>query len=120
MEGRVFFFQAEDGIRDSPVTGVQTCALPIFGIEHSARHLTTYDLLIDDATLEDAIQPTIVPELSVVPSSVDLSGAELELIDLNRREFRLATAVRRAQTRFDYILIDCPDRKSTRLNSSHW
>ena len=78
------------------------------GIEHSARHLTTYDLLIDDATLEDAIQPTIVPELSVVPSSVDLSGAELELIDLNRREFRLATAVCRAQTSFDYILIDCP------------
>jgi len=78
------------------------------GIERSARQLTTYDLLIDDATLEDAIQPTIVPGLSVVPSSVDLSGAELELIDLNKREFRLATAVRRAQTSFDYILIDCP------------
>ena len=78
------------------------------GIERSARHLTTYDLLIDDATLEDAIQPTIVPGLSVVPSSVDLSGAELELIDFDKREFRLATAVRRAQPSFDYVLIDCP------------
>ena len=78
------------------------------GIERSARHLTTYDLLIDDATLEDAIQPTIVPGLSIVPSSVDLSGAELELIDFNKREFRLAAAVCRAQPGFDYILIDCP------------
>lgn len=78
------------------------------GIERSARHLTTYDLLLGEATLEDAIQPTIVPGLSVVPSSVDLSGAELELIDLEEREFRLAAAVRRAQLRFDYVLIDCP------------
>ncbi|MDD9907143.1 MAG: AAA family ATPase [Rhodospirillaceae bacterium] len=78
------------------------------GIERSARHLTTYDLLLGEATLEDAIQPTIVPGLSVVPSSVDLSGAELELIDLEEREFRLAAAVRRAQLHFDYVLIDCP------------
>ena len=78
------------------------------GIERSARHLTTYDLLLGEATLEDAIQPTIVPGLSVVPSSVDLSGAELELIDMEEREFRLAAAVRRAQLHFDYVLIDCP------------
>ena len=78
------------------------------GIERSARHLTTYDLLLGEATLEDAIQPTIVPGLSVVPSSVDLSGAELELIDLEEREFRLAAAVRHAQLYFDYVLIDCP------------
>ena len=78
------------------------------GIERSARQRTTYDVLLGDVALEDAIQPTIVPGLSVVPSSVDLSGAELELIDLAEREFRLAAAVRRAALRFDYVLIDCP------------
>ncbi|NKB55464.1 MAG: AAA family ATPase [Alphaproteobacteria bacterium] len=78
------------------------------GIERSARQLTTYDLLLSDAPIEEAIQPTIVPGLSVVPSSVDLSGAELELIDLEEREYRLAKAVRRAGLGFDYVLIDCP------------
>lgn len=78
------------------------------GIDHAARDLTTYDLLLGDATVADAVQPTIVPGLSVIPSSVDLSGAELELIDLREREYRLATAVRRAQLHYDYVLIDCP------------
>lgn len=78
------------------------------GIDHAARDLTTYDLLLGDATVADAVLPTIVPGLSVIPSSVDLSGAELELIDLREREYRLATAVRRAQLHFDYVLIDCP------------
>lgn len=78
------------------------------GIERSDRHRTTYDLLLDPSALEEAIQSTLVPGLSVVPSSVDLSGAELELIDLTGREFRLSAAVRRAQLQFDYVLIDCP------------
>jgi chromosome partitioning protein len=78
------------------------------GIERNARHRTTYNLLLGEATLEEAILPTIVPGLSVVPSSVDLSGAELELIDLSEREFRLKAAVHRAELRFDYVLIDCP------------
>lgn len=78
------------------------------GIERTARQLTTYDLLLSDAPMLEAIQPTIVPGLSIVPSSVDLSGAELELIDLDQREYRLANAVRRAAYGFDYVLIDCP------------
>lgn len=78
------------------------------GIEYTARHLTAYDLLLGEATFEDACQRTDIPRLSVVPSSVDLSGAELELIDLDEREFRLQNAVCRAQLHFDYVLIDCP------------
>ena len=78
------------------------------GIEYTARDLTAYDLLLGEATFEDAIQRTTIPRLSVVPSSVDLSGAELELIDLDEREFRLQNAVRRAELHFDYVLIDCP------------
>tara|TARA_Y100000588_G_scaffold393197_2_gene507985 strand:+ start:624 stop:1463 length:840 start_codon:yes stop_codon:yes gene_type:complete len=78
------------------------------GIEYTARDLTAYDLLLGEATFEDACQQTDIPRLSVVPSSVDLSGAELELIDLDEREFRLQNAVCRAQLHFDYVLIDCP------------
>ena len=78
------------------------------GIEYTARDLTAYDLLLGEATFEDACQQTDIPRLSVVPSSVDLSGAELELIDLDEREFRLQNAVSRAQLHFDYVLIDCP------------
>ncbi len=78
------------------------------GIERSARQLTTYDLLLGETGLLDAIKPTIVPGLSIVPSSVDLSGAELELIDLAEREYRLAKAIRNAGQGYDYVLIDCP------------
>ena len=78
------------------------------GIEYTARDLTAYDLLLGEATFEDACQQTDIPRLSVVPSSVDLAGAELELIDLDEREFRLQNAVCRAQLHFDYVLIDCP------------
>lgn len=78
------------------------------GIEYTARDLTAYDLLLGEATFEDACQQTDIPRLSVVPSSVDLSGAELELIDLDEREFRLQNAICRAQLHFDYVLIDCP------------
>jgi chromosome partitioning protein len=78
------------------------------GIERSDRNKTTYDLLLGEARLGDAIKPTIVPGLSVVPSSVDLSGAELELIDMEEREFRLAKALRDAARGYDFVLIDCP------------
>jgi chromosome partitioning protein len=72
------------------------------------RKETTYSLLVGDARIAEAIVPTMVPGLSVVPSSVDLSGAELELIDVPRREFRLKSALADVSGDFDYILIDCP------------
>ena len=75
------------------------------GIEFTARDLTAYDLLLGEATFEDACQQTDIPRLSVVPSSVDLSGAELELIDLDEREFRLQNAICRAQLHFDYVSV---------------
>ena len=54
------------------------------GIPRSERKLTTYDVLMGQARLEDAIAPTRIPRLSLVPSTVDLSGAELELIGAQR------------------------------------
>ncbi len=78
------------------------------GIDRRAREVTTYDILIDRRSIDDAIMPTRVPNLDLVPSSVDLAGAEVELIDLDRREFRLQDAVRRLEKHYDTILVDCP------------
>src|SRR5271170_4070484 len=63
------------------------------GVPRSARKLTTYDVLMGEAALADAIVATRIPKLSLVPATVDLSGAELELIDKPRRNFILKDAL---------------------------
>jgi chromosome partitioning protein len=98
------------------------------GVPQSARSITIYDVLMGEASLAQAIVPTRIPNLSLVPATVDLSGAELELIDRPRRNFILKDALAEysaygssvggssahgaiagdAPTRFSYVLIDCP------------
>jgi chromosome partitioning protein len=78
------------------------------GVTAELRELGTYDVLINDTPAAEAIVPSAVPNLSVMPANVHLSGAELELIDVERREYRLADAIEKASLDFDYILIDCP------------
>jgi len=86
-----------------------------FGIPRSDRAVSTYEVIIDEAPLETAVLPTKIPNLSIVPSTVDLSGAELELINVVRRSFRLRDCFTRyfqdlpeGAVAFDYVLIDCP------------
>lgn len=82
------------------------------GIPNLVRKPTIYDILMGEATLAAAVKPTKIPGLSIVPSTVDLSGAELELIDLPRRNYRLkdafATFRENPSQKFSYVLIDCP------------
>ncbi|TNE65115.1 MAG: ParA family protein [Alphaproteobacteria bacterium] len=80
------------------------------GIDRSAREITSYDVVLGAAPLEDAVMPTEVPNLSIIPSTVDLSGADLELAELPHRNFRLRYAMEKAVARdtYDYVLIDCP------------
>jgi chromosome partitioning protein len=82
------------------------------GIPRSARALTTYDVLMGQASIREAIMPTRIPRLSLVASTVDLSGAELELIDRPRRNFILKDALEEysahGASEYSYILIDCP------------
>ena len=78
------------------------------GIARQERASSSYDVLIDGLAVARATIGTAVPNLSVIPSSVHLSGAELELADLSRREFRLEFALAPELSRWDYILIDCP------------
>ncbi len=79
------------------------------GIPQAKRRSNAYHVLIGEAALSEALQPTVVPGLHVVPSGVDLSGAEIELAALAKRESFLQRALaRRGDNHFDYVLIDCP------------
>ena len=78
------------------------------GIEAARRRVGTYNVLLDGVPLAQAVIPTEIPNLGIVASTIDLSGAELELVDVERREFRLRDALVGATERFDHVLIDCP------------
>ena len=82
------------------------------GIHRQDRATTIYEVLTGEARLADAIVPTRIPGLSLVPATVDLSGAELELADMARRNFILKDALAdysaHGESQFSYILIDCP------------
>ena len=77
------------------------------GIDRANREINTYHVLIGEATLAESIQNTGIPGLSIIPSGVDLSGAEIELIDFERRESRLKEGLD-SISGFDFVLIDCP------------
>ncbi len=78
------------------------------GIPQASRAQGIYDMLFDSAPLSALIKKTEVPNLDIVPSTVDLSGAEIELVSIENREFRLKEAFQAAYADYDYILIDCP------------
>jgi chromosome partitioning protein len=78
------------------------------GVTRQNRRVTSYDVLLGDVSVMDATVETPIPRLSLVPSSVDLSGAEIELVDIAEREFRLRKALDGIAGAFDYVLIDCP------------
>jgi chromosome partitioning protein len=79
------------------------------GIGQALRERSSYDLLTGDATLEEAVVATRVPRLDLVPATVDLSGAEIELVEMAERTHRLDQALGRAVPgRWDVCLIDCP------------
>lgn len=67
-----------------------------------------YQILVNDAPVEDAIEPTAVRNLFCVPSTIDLAGAEIELVTLFSRELRLRKALAGVAGEFDFILVDCP------------
>jgi chromosome partitioning protein len=80
------------------------------GIRHDARDVTVYDVVVGDAPIEQAIVQTPVPNLWAIPSTIDLAGAEIELVSQFSRELRLRKALEplREASTYDYILLDCP------------
>ncbi len=78
------------------------------GINPRALDISMYDVLLNDAPIEDCIEPTAMRNLFVAPASLDLAGAEIELVPAFSRETRLRMALEPVLGRFDYVLIDCP------------
>jgi chromosome partitioning protein len=84
------------------------------GIDYKSRRLSTFDVLAGEAALRDAILPTSVPRLSIAPSTLDLSGLELQVAQARDRAYRLRTALAPLNTEaadggnFGYVLVDCP------------
>jgi chromosome partitioning protein len=80
------------------------------GLGVNARNLdhTVYDVLMQDVPIEDAIEPTAVQNLFVVATTIDLAGAEIELVPAMSRELKLKRALGRVKDQFDFLFIDCP------------
>ena len=78
------------------------------GIDKAKRAHSSYDVLVDDRAIIDSFVATSVPGLDIVPATVDLSGAEIEMIEIDARTHRLHHALERCDARWDILLIDCP------------
>ncbi len=78
------------------------------GVNVAESDRTIYEVLIGAITLRDAIIPTGVENLSLVPSNIHLAGAQVDLLDVDRKEFILRNAMREIREDYDYVFIDCP------------
>ncbi|AEM75003.1 ParA family protein [Caldicellulosiruptor acetigenus] len=79
-----------------------------FGIDKKSLARTTYDVLIGSCSAEEAIIKNKFENLSILPANVNLAGAEIELVSMIAREFRLKDAIEKIKVEYDYIFIDCP------------
>ncbi len=78
------------------------------GVEKASVEHSSYEVLLDDISITDAMEPSVCDNLYVVPSERGLAGAEIELIGKNEREYVLKEKVDQVKDQFDFIIIDCP------------
>lgn len=78
------------------------------GIAKNTLVRSIYNVLIDQTYISDVIIPTSIEGLDILPSNIDLAGAEVELVYLKNREKRLRMALESVKNKYDYVMIDCP------------
>ncbi|MBO4326639.1 MAG: ParA family protein [Clostridia bacterium] len=78
------------------------------GADKKSAQMSAYDIIINDADLEEVMIPTVQDNLLLCPANINLAGAEVELVSQISRETRLADAIDKVADKFDYIMIDCP------------
>lgn len=79
------------------------------GIQRRDRKLSSYELMVGSHSISDVVQPTVVPNLSIIPSTMDLLGVEMEISQAPDRVFRLRKALSSPEAlSYNYILVDCP------------
>lgn len=79
-----------------------------FGFEKNKLERSSYTVLMGDCSASDAILPTVVDNLFMIPSGIDLAAAEVDLVNLPARESALKRALSAEKERFDYVFVDCP------------
>ena len=90
---------------DADAQGNTTSGL---GLEKNQLETTLYSVLLGETSLKDAIQKTVAENVDIIPSNMNLSGAEIELIDQENREFILKESLEDYKKKYDFIIIDCP------------
>ncbi|MBQ9786298.1 MAG: ParA family protein, partial [Clostridia bacterium] len=78
------------------------------GVEKTKQTLTIYNVISDDTKIEETIQPTKIKNLHVIPATVDLAGAEIDLVEMQNREYVISNILKTVKDKYDFILIDCP------------
>ena len=83
------------------------------GVDKNEVQNTVYELILDECSINESIENTVVDNLKIVPSNVDLAAAEVELIGIDDKEYILKTAVDYIKDDYDFIIIDCPPSLNT-------
>lgn len=83
------------------------------GVDKNEVENTVYEMILDECTIKECIQKDILENLSLLPSNVDLSGAEIELIGVENKEFILKESIDQVKDEYDFIIIDCPPSLNT-------
>ncbi len=78
------------------------------GVQRQNLNESIYDVLIEEVPVRRVVRATVMKNLRIVPSTIDLAGAEIELVSLLARELRLRRAIKTIRGEFDYLIIDCP------------
>jgi len=92
-------------IIDADPQGNSTSGL---GLEKNSVENTIYEILLEESNIKEVIQPTCVEKLNIIPSNINLSGAEIELIGKEKREYILKESIDTIKDEYDFIIIDCP------------
>lgn len=78
------------------------------GVDKNNVENTVYDLIIGESSINEVIVRDVLENLDIIPTSIDLSGAEIELLDVDEKEYIIRNAIENIKEDYDYIVIDCP------------
>lgn len=79
-----------------------------FGLDKNSIKNTTYELLLQECSIDECINHDVYKKLDLIASNVNLSGAEIELVSIDKREYLLRNALDKVRDKYDFILLDCP------------
>ena len=78
------------------------------GLDKESIEKTVYDMIIGESDIEEVLQKEAMENLDVLPTNIDLSAAEIELIDVENKEFIVRNSIQKIRDNYDFVIIDCP------------